>query len=272
MQSKKRSLNHLCSMIITGSLLAVTAAGASAENFSMSYAEVGYTKDADRMYSNDANRSSMSMIRLGHYGTWDYGDNFFFVDQYKSADPLYNSFNSKSDKAIFLGWMPRLSLNKLLGMDMANGFVKNVHLAYRMERYPGSGFPAAIDNVGVSVDLAVPGTVFFEQDLYVRSSKDYSGSKFLSRTVWMAPFTLGPVKMHFDGLLLINTWNMKNDPKTRTLVQLQPELMADLTADGKLQAGLRVIYDRGEQLVDADFGQYVTKSHTTPMALMRWTF
>lgn len=272
MQYKKRSLHHLYRTIILGSVLAVATAGARAEDFSMSYAELGYTNNTDRMYSNDASNNSMSMIRLGHYGTWAYGDNFFFADQYKSADPLYNSFNSRSDKAIFLGWIPRLSINKLSGLDMSNGFVKNVYLAYRMERYPGSGFPAAIDNVGVSFDLAVPGTVFFEQDFYTRTSKDYSGSKFLSRTVWMAPFTLGSVKMHFDGLLLINTWNSKADPKTKTLVQFQPELMADLTADGKLQAGLRVIYDRGEQLIDADFGHYITKSHTTSMALMRWTF
>lgn len=272
MQQKKPSLHHLCRTMILGATMAIASVGAQAEDFSLSYVEAGYTKNTDRMYSNDAKNKSMSMIRLAHYGTWEYGDNYFFVDQYKSADPLYNSFNSRSDKAQFLGWIPRLSISKLAGMDLSNNFVKNVYLAYRMERYPGTGFPAAIDNVGVSFDLAVPGTVFFEQDLYSRTSKDYSGSKFLSRTVWMAPFNVGSVKMHFDGLLLINTWNSKADPKTRTLVQFQPELMADLIPSGKLQAGVRLIYDRGEQLIDADFGHYVTKSHTTPMVMVRWIF
>lgn len=252
-------------------LIFASASGWS-ESFSSSYAELGAASNTDHMYSNSDTKSSLNFMRLAHYGVWDYGDNFFFFDQYKSADPLYNSFNSNSDKALFAGWISRFSLNKLAGVDWSNNFVKGAYLAYRMERYPGTGFPTAIDNVGVSFDLAVPGTAFFEQDLYSRSSTAYSGSMYLARTVWLAPFTVGSVKLHFDGLLLVNTWNTLTDTKKKTLIQFQPELMADLTSNGKIQAGVRLIYDRGEQLIDADFSQYVTKSHTTPMLLARWNF
>lgn len=205
---------------------------------------------------------NLTVFRAEHYGTWKYGDNYMVFDLFSGEEvggAASGSFGTDTNYQSFFVYNPRISLSKTAGLDFGNGFVKDIYLAYRREQGSYGNFHS--NNYGVSVDLAVPGTAFFETDLYVRHTSVDDGAKWLSRTVWLAPFNVGSVGMHFDGLLLI-----KSTEKFGTNVLAQPDLLIDVLPKGQLQAGVRLEYARYK---DPSGGTY---SRMTPYLLAKLTF
>lgn len=251
-----------CALLLCSLLLA--SGPSRAEEFSCTDLQVLYTPLLDKDEPDlgngiftDSNR--LTAARLEHFGTWKYGDNFFSVDLTegsKVAGSGSGSFGGDTTSHTFLVYVPRFSVTKVLGMEPSApiaGVVKDVYLAGRLERASYGSYTA--ENVGLSVDLKIPGTAFFEQDFYARKTNYDKGTEFLSRTVWLAPFTLGPVGMHFDGLALVKT----TDNGANAFTQL--DLLADLLAKGQLQAGIRL-----------ESAHYKHFDRDTPFLMVKWVF
>jgi hypothetical protein len=73
----------------------------------------------------------------------------------------------------------------------------------------------------------------------VRKTSVDASTKWLSRTVWLAPMNVGGMDIHFDGLILV-----KSTDNFGTNVLAQPDLLIDVLPKGRLQAGVRVEYAR----------------------------
>lgn len=231
-----------------------------AEDFSVTDLQVLYTPFLNKNNPDLGNgifsdSKDLTAARLEHFGTWKYGDNYISADLTegsKIGGSGAGSFGSDSRSQIFLVYVPRLSMTKIAGTSL-DGFVKDVYLAGRLERASYGSYRA--ENVGVSFDLKIPGTAFFEQDFYARKTNYDQGVEFLSRTVWLAPFKAGSVGMHFDGLALVKT----TDKGTNAFTQI--DLMADLLNKGQLQAGIRL-----------ESAYYKNYDRNTPYVMVKWVF
>lgn len=241
-------------------LLLQVSSPSQAEEYSSTDLQILYTPFLDKndpdlgngIFTKD---ESITAVRLEHYGTWKYGDNFFSLDLTQGRNvggDTAGSFGTHTDSQLFLVYVPRLSLTKIANSPLT-GFIKDVYLAGRLERASYGSFEA--ENIGISFDLKIPGTVFFEQDFYARRTNYDKGAEFLSRTVWLAPFSAGPVGMHFDGLALIKT----TDNGVNAFTQL--DLLADVFNKGQIQAGVR--------LESAFYKHY---ERNTPYLMLKWTF
>lgn len=240
--------------------LLLVSGPSQAEEYSSTDLQILHTSFLDKndkdlgngIFTKDNN---LTAARLEHYGTWKYGDNFFCIDLTEGravGGSASGSFGSNTDSHLFLVYVPRVSLTKVASAPLT-GFVKDIYLAGRLERASYGSYQA--ENVGISFDLKIPGTVFFEQDFYARRTNYDDGAEFLSRTVWLAPFSAGPVGMHFDGLALIKT----TDNGLNTFTQL--DLLADVFNKGQIQAGVR--------LESAFYKHY---DRNTPYVMLKWVF
>lgn len=243
----------LCALLLAGG-------AAYAEEFSSTDLQILHTPFLDSGKPDLGNgiftrNSNLTAARLEHYGTWKYGDNFFCLDLTEGSNvggATAGSFGSNTDSQLFLVYVPRFSLTRIAATPL-RGFVKDVYLAGRLERASYGSYQA--ENIGVSFDLKIPGTVFFEQDFYARWTNYDDGTEFLSRTVWLAPFSAGPVGMHFDGLALIKT----TDKDVNAFTQL--DLLADVFNKGQLQAGIRL-----------ESAFYKNFDRNTPYLMVKWVF
>ncbi len=242
------------------SSLLLVSGPSHAEEFSSTDLQVLYTPFLDRDDPDlgngiftDSNR--LTAVRLEHFGTWEYGDNFFCTDLTEGNEvggKGSGSFGGDTESHLFLVYVPRLSITKLANTPL-KGFVKDVYLAGRLERASYGSYMA--ENLGISFDLKIPGTAFFEQDFYARNTNYDKGVEFLSRTVWLAPFSAGPVGMHFDGLALVKT----TDNGVNAFTQL--DLLADVFNKGRLQAGVRL-----------ESAYYKDYERNTPYFMLKWVF
>ena len=238
-------------------IFGVLCSTAFAENFSSTDIEAFYTTQAktDPGTGTGTSNEKLLVTRFEHFGTWNYGDNYIDLDWFHGSTvggQGAGSFGSNTSDSYFLVYVPRISFSKTLGFSMGDGFVKDIYVAYRLERASYANFHS--NNIGFSVDLKVPGTAFFEQDFYMRQTNFDKGNKFLSRTVWLAPFQAGPIAAHFDGLLLVKTTDSSG---TDFFSQL--DLLADLTPKGGVQAGLRYEYHHSKDY-----------SRSTPYLMLKW--
>ena len=231
---------------------------AYSEDFSSTDIQALYTTRAktDAGTGQGTADEKLTTFRFEHFGTWKYGDNFIDLDWFHGKEvggKAAGSFGTETSDSYFFIYVPRVSLSKTLGFSLGDGFIKDIYAAVRLERASYANFRA--DNLGLSVDLKVPGTVFFEQDFYLRQTNFDVGNKFLSRTVWLAPFSLGGLSAHFDGLVLIKTTD-----NAGTDVFSQLDLLADLTSKGGIQTGIRFEYHRAKDY-----------SRSTPYVMLKWT-
>jgi nucleoside-specific outer membrane channel protein Tsx len=217
---------------------ALFATPAGAEDFSSTNIQLATTGSAKQDVFNGTGTENerLSVFRAEHYGTWSYGDNYMVLDLFngkKVGGTSAGSFGSDTNHQSFFVYQPRISLSKVTGSTIGVGIVKDVAVTYRREQASYANFHS--DSYGLSVDLAVPGTVFFEQDFMLRKSSADKGTKWLSRTVWLAPFNVGGVGLHLDGLVLI-----KSTENFGTNLFAQIDLLGDVAAKGRLQVGLRL--------------------------------
>ena len=251
---------RIAAVCIVSCALLLLAGPSRAEDFSCSDLQLLYTPFLDKDDPDLGNgiftsSNRLTAARLEHYGTWKYGDNFFSVDLNegsKVGGSGSGSFGSDTRAHLFLVYVPRVSLTKIANKPLS-GFVKDVYVAGRLERASYGSYTA--ENIGISFDLKIPGTVFFEQDFYARKTNYDKGAEFLSRTVWLAPFAAGPVGLHFDGLALVKT----TDNGVNAFTQL--DFLADLLKNGRLQAGIR--------LESAFYKHY---ERNTPYLMVKWVF
>ena len=259
-QSKKKQI--VAALFAVASIAAAGTVGA--EDFSSTNIQLFATSRAktDVFNGTGTANENLTVFRAEHYGTWKYGDNYIALDLFNGKQvggATSGSFGANTNNQMFFVYQPRISLSKAANVNLGNGFVKDVYLSYRREQASYANFYS--NNYGISVDLAVPGTVFFEQDFLVRHTNTDSGTKWLSRTVWLAPFKVGSAGMHFDGLVLV-----RSTDNFGTSILAQPDLLFDVLPKGQLQVGVRLEYARYKNPAGG------TYSRTSPFLLAKLAF
>lgn len=242
----------------------VTASSAYAEDYSATNIQVFATdrSKADVFNGTGTANEHLTVFRAEHFGTWKYGDNYINLDLYNGKQiggAASGSFGGNTNNHLFFVYQPRISVSKTTGLNLGTGFIKDVYVTYRREQASYANFYS--NNYGISFDLGVPGTVFFEQDLMFRHTNLDNNTKWLSRTVWLAPFSAGPLGLHFDGLLLV-----KSTDNFGTNIFAQPDLLVDVLPKGQLQVGLRLEYARYQNPAGG------TYSRTSPYLLAKLSF
>ncbi|OIO73267.1 MAG: hypothetical protein AUJ57_04730 [Zetaproteobacteria bacterium CG1_02_53_45] len=119
----------------------------------------------DNYYGNNTSNGKMTTLTLEHFSTWDYGDNYFFVDLLSGDFLNFAGLPSGSRSRIYSEWAPRLSLSAISGHDLAVGIFKDFFIAGQLNR-DGEGFHAEM--IGLGTDLAVPGFNLLSTHLYLR--------------------------------------------------------------------------------------------------------
>jgi nucleoside-specific outer membrane channel protein Tsx len=253
--------------IIPAALAAATMSGAGvarAEDYSLTDIQLLAThRSREDVFNGTGTRDEkLTVLRAEHFGTWAYGDNLINLDLFHGEQVgggASGSFGADTGNQMFFIYQPRISFSKLAGREAGTGFIKDVYLTARREQASYANFWA--NNVGVSFDLNLPGVAFFEQDFMVRKTSADASTKWLSRTVWLAPMHVGGMDIHFDGLILV-----KSTDNFGTNVLAQPDLLIDVLPKGRLQAGVRVEYARYKTPGGASYRR------TTPFLMAKLVF
>lgn len=132
--------------------------------FSMTNVQFSYGSGFEFFESDE-----LKTLVLEHYSTWRHGDNYFFVD-------LYRSGNSET----FYGeWCPSISLNRAMGVA-SYGIVKNAHILGCVN--VGDDFRAY--QLGAGVDLQLPGVDFFRLNAYAYFNETTGDESWQVSPIW----------------------------------------------------------------------------------------
>jgi len=107
----------------------------------------------------DTKSGNKATLTFEHFGKFDLGDHFFFVDQFEG------SFLDGSIRRTYIEYWPRVRV-----ASFENSFVKNFYVAGQYNQYVKKNKDLQAYLYGVSVDLKVPYFKHFEMNLYQRNS------------------------------------------------------------------------------------------------------
>ncbi|MBM4259440.1 MAG: hypothetical protein FJ147_26520 [Deltaproteobacteria bacterium] len=93
-----------------------------------------------------AGKDTVDTATLEHADSWRYGDNYFFMDVYHLAERA-----RKADFIWYLEYHPRFSLNKIFGLNLRLGPIKDVLLAHEFDF--ADRFFAHSSGIGFSLDV-----------------------------------------------------------------------------------------------------------------------
>lgn len=245
-----------------GAALLALSSCVQAEEFSLTDVQLLHTTRAaaDAVNGTGTRDETSTTMRFEHFGTHRLGDNYFSLDFFHGDEvggAASGSFGAPARLHSFFVWMPRWSLAKLSGRDLAWGPLQDVGLTLRLEAASYGNYHAVAP--GVSFTWKVPGLAYLETALY-RRDNNFGQAHPLLRVVWLAPFEIAGHKLHADGLLLVS-----RPDNLGTNVLAQPELRVGLDAKGALDAGVRVEHAR----YSVGGSRY---SRTTPHLMLRWNF
>ncbi|WP_298213923.1 outer membrane protein OmpK [Acidovorax sp.] len=236
---------------------------ARAEDYSSTNVQYFYTSRSkeDLVLGTGSSDQRLHAVRLEHYGTFKYGDNYFFIDEYhgnKVGGSGAGSFGGDTKDQQFLVWTPRLSLSRLTGSKWSIGPVQDVYLATRGEFASYGSFRSL--GIGLAIDWKAPGFSYLSTRLY-RRDNNYNRPQAFFHTVWSSSFALvGPRKAHADGYL----WTTRTDTHGRQWYA-ESDFTVDVDQSATFQAGLRVTYSQYKN----GGNNY---SRTTPQLLGKWIF
>jgi nucleoside-specific outer membrane channel protein Tsx len=185
----------------------------------------------------------MTTLTLEHFSSWEYGDNFFFVD---SQQGDFDHFGTKKEYVTYMEWAPRLSLAKISGKAVAFGPIRDFTLSAQLNQ--GENYRAVL--AGVGVDLALPFFAVFSLNVY-RKTDNFDTETTQTTLNWLLP--MGPVV--FEGFV--------DYTDEETLAQ--PQLLLDFTAFGmaqdRLLAGVELYYYRTDAVAVA-----------VPQLMLKWVW
>jgi len=229
---------------------------ACAEDFSTTNVQVLYGNSFhDPAFGYNTANGRLTTITLEHFGTWAYGDNYFFTD-FLLGDFLDASGKSTGKTTRIYGeWHPRLSLSKLSKHDLSFSIVKDILIAGQLNR-DGEGFKA--DLLGMGTNLDIPGFNFVELDAYARKD-NFNSLTYQVTVAWDLPFGSWPVSL--TGYVDINGTDMHG-----TEINGQPQLLLDVGSmigmpEHHLQMGMEWYFHHHNQL-----------SSGVPQAMVKWVF
>jgi nucleoside-specific outer membrane channel protein Tsx len=229
-----------------------------AEDYTNTNVQVFYTNRAkvDRVMGTGTENEKLTSFKLEHYGTFTYGDHYFFADNYHGREVggrNSGSFGAAPENHQYIVYMPRMSLGKVFERSLAIGPIADVALAARFEYGSYGSYRAKA--FGPSLDLKLPGFDFVTTRLLWQTT-NFEDRQFFVHTAWGSKIKVGSRKLHFDGYF----WTKKNDSGGRQWFA-EPEVTVDIDEVGKVQGGMRVTYSR-----------YRDYSRTSPQVLLKLNF
>lgn len=238
--------------VTASSVLPAGAADWSATNVQLLYG----TQYADNFGIDDKGKA---IFTFEHADGWKYGDNFFFLDV---SNP------GATGTAEYAEFSPRFSVGKIIGKDLSFGVVKDVLIAGTWEM--GGGVRAYLAGIGFA--LGLPKFAFADLNIYARQSeRDFAPvDTDLGWQVtidWLLPFSLGPVKMAFEGFAdYAGGESGGSVPKEDNLIAA-PRLLMDVGAffgaPGKVQAGIEYQFWRNKFGIDG-------VNEDVPQVMVKW--
>lgn len=210
--------------VIACMLMLFFSRAAWSEDFSTTNVQVLYGANFhDPFFGYNTTDGNLTTVTLEHFGTWAYGDNYFFVDFLAGDFAGFTGNPAGKTTRIYGEWHPRLSLSKISGSDLSFSIIKEIDLAGQINR-DGEGFKA--DLLGMGVNLDIPGFNFVELDGYARKD-NFNKLTYQVTVAWDLPFGSWPVSL--TGYVDIN-----GTDKHGIEINGQPQLLIDVGAISSL--------------------------------------
>lgn len=233
-----------------------------AEDYSNTNAQVWYTtrSKADPVNGTGTDDEKSTALRIEHYGTFAYGDNYLFLDVYNGKNvggAGSGSFGGNTQNQLFAVWMPRLSFGKLSGREISLGPIADVSLASRLELASYGNYHA--ESIGLALDWKVP-QFNFVTTRFLAYKNNFNSTHLFFHTAWGAAWPVESRKLHFDGFF----WTVGTDHNGQRWY-VEPDMTVDVDPKGIVQAGVRLTYET-YKLSGANYNR------TTPWLLVKWNF
>jgi nucleoside-specific outer membrane channel protein Tsx len=256
--------NEIFRIVLTISCIVVVVNDVRAEDYSSTDIQYLYSNRAkiDPKLGSGTPNSEMSTVRIEHYGTFAYGDNYFNLNDYNGRNVGgfgSGSFGGDASNQQYLEWQPRLSLSKLTGTQLSWGIISDVQIAARLDYASYGNYHSA--GIGPAVSLNIPNFDYFFVRAYWRES-NYDGPALLIYPAWGSSFAtgIGDRKFHINGY----AWTTSTDTNGRQWFG-ETDLLFDVDPKGKVQVGGRLVWDHYKIN-----GQGYHKND--PQLMVKWTW
>jgi len=207
---------RLLSTIFLSALLFLCSASVRAENFSTTNVQLLYGSSFhDRFLGNNTTDGRMTTLTLEHFGTWDNGDNYFFIDFTSGQFASFTGATKGVQSQIYGEWAPRLSLSALSGHDLSSGIIKELYLAGQINQ-SGDGFSALM--AGLSADIAIPNLSIANLSIYARKD-NFNRTTWQTTAAWSLPL--------FSSLQLDGFMDAYGTDNRGVEIITQPQLLFD---------------------------------------------
>lgn len=229
----------------------------------------------DKKYGYNTPDGAMTTLTLNHFSTWEYGDNFFFVDTYLGqfrdafGKPAFGAVGGATGTGatIYGEWHPRLFVNKLLHQQGNTlGIFRNWGLASEVNA--GPSFYAYL--AGLGFEFALPHPYVVNVNFYYRYDR-FDTHEWQVSPSWVIPIALGPVPFLFTGF--IDVAGTKDASGNQAIdVLAEPEFLVDVLAPfggkaNRLYAGVEWYY---HAVPSGFWGRSFATS--SPQLMVQWTF
>jgi len=152
---------------------------ADAENFSTTNIQYLMGTTFTQVPGDRIDNGRMDTVTLEHFGTWEYGSNYFFVDL-TSGD-----FQSGKSSDLYAEYSPALSLSKITRSDLSWGIIKDLQLAAQINQ--GDNYRVLMAGAGLAFDI--PGFQFVTLNLYSRKD-DFNAQTWQTTAAWHSEWDL----------------------------------------------------------------------------------
>ena len=246
-------------IIIINLLLSLSALGA---DFSQTSASLLYGKNFTSSSDLDKENDIVTLT-IEHYSTWEYGDNFFFLDIYNLE--YCNDFNAKPPKVdgtrdFYFEWHPRFSAKNILDEgDKEKTWIRDYGLASQLN-IPMVSSEAYL--LGLYLDFNIGDDAFLQTNYLLRDSFKVSGLSFQLSLVWFARFFDVIVFTGFADFATSEGTKDSDGGYVASSIIAQPQLLYDFV---NIQAGLEWYYWKNKFGVEG-----VVDSVFSPM--IKWIF
>lgn len=235
--------------------------GFSSWNFQLAYGtefhEPGTSRDIAKVIGTFENASA-----------WSWGSSYFFVDI------LQSDGNDRHAREIYGEWYPSASLSKLSGTALSAGVLRDVSATLGVSAGSKTTGPAPMVFMpGLTFDLKLPGFNFFTVGAFAYVNRGRvngvdngcHNTSYQVTPAWSLPFSIGGVKLTFDGFADFIGSHGRCARQLLTQPQLKVDLGALRSKPGKLYVGVE--WQRWEN----KYG-IASVDDSLPQLLAQWVF
>lgn len=221
------------------------ASPADAEQISITDAQFLYGGGFHDFYlDTDTTSGRMATLRIEHFGTWSYGDNYFLVNLHHGEFEEFTQNPSGQDVKIFTKLTPRVSVGKVIGKKKgwSWGPFQDFLIAGQLYR-SGNGFWANFIGIGVDFQLEAP--LMLGSNFFLRKDQ-FNDLTFQISPFWTFPFRWIAVDWVFTGYL-----DLSGTDDSGLDLFVQPQFLLDIGATWSeapniVQVGFQWTFHRNE--------------------------